>query len=348
MISHRYRCVYFKVPKCASTALREWMFSHAGARDTIRPYWSGGLLSARMGAAARIPELYPEYFAFSFVRHPLARFVSLYNHACRLQERRSRELRTPPVRHGGPREFAELCRDLLRLGDLWGEDAQRFFRENREREFGPARIALGCLGFELCHARTQASFLPGLGAGGPFAAVPAPGFIGRVETLEEDIARLCRRLGMPADRLPRSNAARAGDLGAGGLGQDVRRVVAEIYAEDYALLGYATGEEGGTAVLLPVDRLRRGGDGQESVPVPPRRRTAAGLARARFAIASLLLRLAERLLWPPARRALHLRPVLALRRVQRRSGARRAQPGPKERDRGRCGGLAPGRDCGDA
>ena len=37
MISHRHRCIYVKVPKCAGTSVLDWFVTHGGGRHSFRP-----------------------------------------------------------------------------------------------------------------------------------------------------------------------------------------------------------------------------------------------------------------------------------------------------------------------
>ena len=58
VISHRHRCIFVKVPKCASTSMREWFIAHAAGRHSFRPFWYPGALTERMQALARALDLY--------------------------------------------------------------------------------------------------------------------------------------------------------------------------------------------------------------------------------------------------------------------------------------------------
>ena len=66
MISHRHRCVYVKVPKCASTSVLAWFTAHGGGRPSFRPAWHGGPVSWQLPAVAHAMNLYPDYLTFSW------------------------------------------------------------------------------------------------------------------------------------------------------------------------------------------------------------------------------------------------------------------------------------------
>ena len=78
MISHRHRCIYVKVPKCASTSVLAWFAAHGAGRQSFRPAWHGGPMSKRLPGTAHAMNLYPDYFTFTFLRNPYERFVSLW------------------------------------------------------------------------------------------------------------------------------------------------------------------------------------------------------------------------------------------------------------------------------
>ncbi len=320
MISHKYRCIYVKVPKCGSSTVRDYFAAYHGAADIINPHWCGGLLSKRMSRATRILNLYPEYFTFTFVRNPFQRFVSLYLHAARLREHRSRTLGYPPG-CGGIGEFAELCAELLDLGPMWGEEAQKFFAENRDREFGPRKTRLRYLGFELCHMVRQVDFIPDFNPDTLFGVARANGnphsFIGRVETFERDFRRVLQTLGAPERPLMRSNFSGTVDETerarhySSYYDRATRRLVERLYAEDFERLGYDFEDKGMTAVPPPF-------------PVPPLPREPRFSGRGRFRIYFLRLRfsamasvisLLERNGIPRfARTVSYIWPIVALRR----------------------------------
>ncbi len=269
MISHRYRCIYVIMPKCASTAVHEWFLAHGAGRYTHRPYWSywyPGPLEHRIVPTATAIALYPDYFTFTFLRDPWRRFESTWLHANRLIAAGApRQPRT----YGSLRDFAELLAELLaETRGLWGREALAFRAEHAARRYGPLGIELRHLYFLACHARPQVDFLPG---GEPprlfgvrLARPAGLSFVGAVETLDADFARLRDRLGLPQAPLARRNvSARAPETSA-SLRADAatRRLVEALYAEDFALLGARGGTDAGCADAGagragPVTRLRR-------------------------------------------------------------------------------------------
>ena len=258
MISHRHRCLYVKVPKCASSSVLDWFAAHGGGRYSFRPAWHGGPMSKRLPAVAQAMNLYPDYFTFAFLRNPYERFVSLWLDLRRVARRR---------RGAGAegfatlREFAEFSAELLAdLGPCWGRDAADAFRAKRGRAYGPGQVRLGDLGWSADHLWPQTAFVPDCNPARLFGvarANPAPlSFIGSVGRLDEDFARLGELLGLPRAPLPRRNAMGPGS----GLERQrryatyydgaTRRLVEALYAADLEFTGCGF-DDGRTAVAVP-------------------------------------------------------------------------------------------------
>ena len=209
MISHRARCIFVRIPKCAGTSVSTWLRSRAQARPTNAPWWWGGELAERAPARAEALETFPDYFTFAFMRDPQARFVSLYRNACRRAEQRPPGGRLTP---GTMNEFAELVEALLEAGrGKWGRRAREWFANEASRRFGPHAAKLEHLGWLHFHAQPQAHFLPDLNPeyllGRRRERACPLDFIGRVERIEEDLGRVAARLGIGLDGIPAENRA---------------------------------------------------------------------------------------------------------------------------------------------
>ena len=244
MISHRARCIFVPIPKCASTSVRTWLRSRARARTTIAPWWWGGELAERAAALAEALETFPDYFTFAFVRDPQARFVSLYRHTCRRAEQGPPEGRFTP---GTMNEFAELVEALLDAGHgKWGRRAREWFANEASRRFGPHAAKLEHLGWLHFHAQPQAHFLPDLNPerllGRRRERARPLDFIGRVERFEEDLGRIAARLGIGLDEIPAENRAPEADETGTAASAAIELPAAAterlrtIYEADFALL----------------------------------------------------------------------------------------------------------------
>ena len=309
VISHRHRCIYVKVPKCASTSVLDWFLAHGAGRHTDRPSWYPGPLEHRIVPNAAAVALYPGYFTFTFVRDPHRRFLSVLGHANRLAR-----VAGDPHRYGTVHEFAELCAELLAdVRGLWGAEALAFLAAHPARRYGPRRIPLRDLRFLTCHARPQVDFLPDCNPARWFGLTrpdPAPlAFIGAVETLDVDFRRLHETLDLPRLPLPLRNvSAPVAPAHAGALrsGSATRRLVEEIYAADFAFL-----------------RRRRDAPAPPSRAPAPRPGLAMRIGRARLALAAFEIALEARIARRPALR----RPLAPLARLRRRALAPPSRPG---------------------
>ena len=318
MISHRHRCLYVKVPKCAGASVLAWFAAHGGGRPSFRPAWHGGPLSRRMPDVARV-NLYPDYLTLAFLRDPWDRFVSLWLELRRVARARRGarpELQGLATLAG----FAELCMDLLAdFGPCWDAEAEAAFRAKRDRVCDPGGVRLGALGWSAGRLWPQTAFLPDCNPERLFGVARVNArpldFIGLVGRMEEDFAGLGRLLGLPDAPLPRCNASGArGVTACGGYARHyeafTRRAAETLYAADIAFTGCAFGEgrrsmacQGKTA----RHRMRN------AVRLPPARRPLRTLpARVRRELWSLRAGLEAGVLRVPAVRRL-LRPPAARR-----------------------------------
>ena len=261
MISHRHRCVYVKVPKCASTSVLEWFAAHGAGRPSFRPAWHGGPMAQRLPGTARAMNLYPDYFTFTFLRDPYERFVSLWLDLRRVARERRGAGATEPEGLATLRGFAEFAAELLDdFGPCWGREAAAAFRAKRGRAYGPGRVRLGDLGWSADHLWPQTAFLPDCNPARLFGVARANAdplsFIGSVGRLDEDFARLAALLDLPGAPLPRRRAS-GPETGrarrrayAAHYDDATRRLVEELYASDLAFTGCGF-DDGRMAVAAP-------------------------------------------------------------------------------------------------
>ncbi len=318
MISHRHRCIYVKLPRCASTSVHDWFLAHGAGRYTHRPSWYPHPLEHRIVPTAAAVALYPGYLTFTFLRNPYRRLLSLHGHALRLARA---GYRGQPRGYGSLRDFVDLCGEVLAdTRGLWGADALAFRAEHAGRRYGPLGIRLRELRFLVCHARPQVDFLPDCNPERLFGvarATSAPlGFAGAVETLDADFARLQAALGLPRLPLPRKNASAPGSGACETLRRDpaLRRAIETIYAEDFAFAGYPVGDPDGRAAGLPRPAqgpVRPPAAGGRPSPAVRARRARLTLAAAEIAVEARIVRA------PPVRRL--LAPLSRLRRKLARS-----------------------------
>ena len=300
MISHRHRCIYVKVPKCASTSVLAWFAAHGGGRPSFRPAWHGGPMSRRLPGTAQAMNLYPDYFTFTFLRNPYERFVSLW-----LDLRRVARERGGDEAEGlaSLRGFAEFSAELLAdFGPCWGREASAAFRARRDRAYGPGGVRLGDLGWSADHLWPQTAFVPDCNPARLFGVARANAaplsFVGSVGCLDADFARLAELLALPASPLPRHRDSGAGSGAArtrryaSYYDGATRRLVESLYASDLEFTGCGF-EDARVAARRPgIATARR--------ETPARRPPGTLPARAWRALWSLEARATARLLRLPA------------------------------------------------
>ena len=326
MISHRHKCLYVTVPKCASTTIHGWFSMHGGGWRSFKPWWYGGVLSERIQEVVRIMNLYPGYATFTFVRNPYERFVSIWLHARRIATLRTQfsEVKTWPDDYGTLREFAELCGELHDdFRPRWGCAARDFFQANAEREYGPRKIRLKYLAYVASHARPQTDFLPDCHPEYLFGARRVNGdplsFIGTVENIDSDFSRLAEMLGLPDAGLPDLNSSGVvspvgnGSGYAGYYDDATRQLVEEIYAADLAFTGCGY-YDGRTTIAIPSPPPR-----VAERQAARRRSRSKGmlLARIRHRMRALEIRMETQLMRLATARRLFRRPVAKLRGLPR-------------------------------
>ena len=227
IVSHRHRFIFFAVPRTGSHAARTALQPFLGPEDWQQEGLRTGVRSP-LPAIARIrhghvtlrqvqrhlPEaLWRTYFKFTFVRNPYDRFVS----ACAM-------LNTRNTGYAG-NETAVMKRMLTGLkGAVNAAD----FRK-------------------LMLVRPQAGLL--VDEGGRIGM----DFIGRYETLQDSFAEVCRRIGIPGQRLAIVNAT-VHRPWEDFYDDELCRLVTRFYRRDFEMLGYppAVGPCG------PANRSRAG------------------------------------------------------------------------------------------
>jgi len=203
IISHRYRFIFFAVPKTATHAIRHALRLHMGPDDLEQVAFLNprkfpfpelkdirhGHISAREICPVIGHDMFASYFKFAFVRNPYDRFVS-------------------------------YCAFMGRDGEFQKEP-RRFMYWLVDQAKPPYQLLL----------LPQTDFL--INEGGTMAMDD----IGRTEHLQADYDRICERLGLAPAPLERVNASRHRTY-RDYYDPPLQQWVAEFYARDFAMLGY--------------------------------------------------------------------------------------------------------------
>jgi hypothetical protein len=222
IISHTHRYIFIKSEKTAGTSVEAALSQHCGDRDMVTPlgdYWfnrdeRGQWIHSAMNAegffqhdaAAEVrrkvpPEVWDGYFKFSITRNPWDRVVSDFS----WQARNRPELQ--PSRHwyhslGVPFDEFKATRNFFHtfVAGDWKTN-DRFY----------------LLDGELC-----------------------VDFVVRFERLADDLAEVCRRVGLPAVTLPhlKSGLRMGGHSYRDYYDEDTKATVAKRHQQDIRLFGY--------------------------------------------------------------------------------------------------------------
>ena len=178
IISHNHNVLFIHVPKCGGTSMEFYLREHASALGHLPE--PGLDLTLRREGLAQVLNRHPDYFVFTFVRHPFDRLVSTWRHS----------LRGDGPYHDRP------------VRDLTFAEYVRIAAEGRVAEQSQ---------FDRYHLLPQVAFIPGPSRrtlfGVPLLPEVTCGFIGRFERLDNDFREVCHRLGIAEHPLPQRNAA---------------------------------------------------------------------------------------------------------------------------------------------
>ena len=222
IISHSHRFIFIKSEKTAGTSIEAALSAHCTGNDVVTPlgdYWfnrdeQGNWIHKSMNAdgfsqhdsAAEVkrkiaPGIWNEYFKFSITRNPWDRVFSNY----------SWEARNKPALRPAKRWYHRVgvpfddFKETVRLFDRfvtgsWTTNDRFYLEENR-----------------LC-----------------------VDFVMRYETLSEDLAEVCRRVGLPPVALPHlKSGLRKGAHGYNDYyGPQTKALVADRHHNDIRLFGY--------------------------------------------------------------------------------------------------------------
>jgi len=248
LICHKYKCIFIRNPKTGSTSVSHYFIKYLSGIHEERLLT---LPLMRRRGLARIINLFPTYFTFTFVRNPFDRFVSAWS-----EKFDSQRPSTQTMRHHSLSEYAELAIDFF----AHSESEPGIM----SKKIGPHGVQFSeLLWYERQHLTPQKEFLldynPDYYFGEKrFNNAPCS-FIGRYENLVEDFGVLLDILGAPFSHpfLSRniSHSRFVNDQKthySRYYDRESRRLVQDLYAFDLDALGYEFEDEGSVSVLNPL------------------------------------------------------------------------------------------------
>lgn len=203
IISHKYRYIFFAVPKTGTHSVRQALRPYMDEADQEQvglfvqrrlpmPALNAighGHLSVRQVQPV-LGDVFRDYFKFAFVRNPYDRFVSY----CAFMTRETGQFERNPravMRH--------MIRDRPPLEHILFRPQYEMLVDAQER------LAMD--------------------------------FVGRSEHAQADYARICERLGFPAETLGQANSSRHRPY-TEYYDDELRGLVGDFYRRDLELLGY--------------------------------------------------------------------------------------------------------------
>lgn len=205
IISHRYRFIFFAIPKTGTHSIRKALRAHLGEHDLEQvalfenrrfPFpelarLGHGHISAQQIQPVLGEQMFREYFKFAFVRNPFDRFVSY----CAFISRHSGQFRQSPSTF-----MKYVLTEMKPTDHLLYRPQWEFIGDSQQ------------------HLLMD--------------------FTGRTEQLQEGYDRICEHLHIPSTRLERSNESNHGDY-RDYYDDELTQLVSGLYSEDLAQFGYA-------------------------------------------------------------------------------------------------------------
>lgn len=204
IISHRHRFIFFAVPRTATHSIRRALRPYLGEND-----WEQQMLNGRQTIPVPgIAALAHGHVGYrTLAAHLPADMLDTY-------------FKFGFVRHPLDR-FISACFFLNRgNGEFQGRETEYMKQLIRRAPFR-RRVLITPQHRLLADARGRVG----------------TDFVGRFETLQESFGEICRRIGIPADTLPRENPTLHGD-GGQVMDDELRQWAVDFYREDFELFGY--------------------------------------------------------------------------------------------------------------
>ena len=216
MISHKHKFIFIHIPKCGGTSVESFLKKNAEALGYEKE--DGLEYTMRKEGLAKVINLYPQYFTFTFVRNPFDRFVSIWKHS----ERGETNYYDKPNKNLNFKEYAYLI-----------------------KEANPNRLSK----FDLYHSKKQIEFILDYNKNDFFGISRTTNkkcdFVGKLESLQKDFKQVCKMLNLnlsnydlaPVNTSPEFNKIVRPHYSS-YYDSETLEIVRNIYAEDIKYLEY--------------------------------------------------------------------------------------------------------------
>lgn len=214
MISYKYSCIFIHIPKCGGSSIEAFLRENAEGLGWKKE--NGLDYTMRGSGLAKVINLHPHYFTFTFVRNPFDRFVSIWKHSER-----------------GKGDYFDRCRKNLALKEY----------AYLIKDGDPGKLS----SFDKYHSKKQIDFILDYNKD-CFFSVPRKtndncDYIGRFENLQNDFKEVCRKINLNKHSLKTSTYAPDRMKGVSKhyssyYDRETVEIVREIYNEDIEYLGY--------------------------------------------------------------------------------------------------------------
>lgn len=209
IISHKYKFVYFYIPKVASTSLKKCFAKILFDKDVsvrVHTFWFDEVIDIQTGD-------YEDYFKFTFVRNPWDRIVSCYS---------DKILHTPVTNYkykkGIFRRYVRLYKTLFYSGMSFNEFTRKVSMipdEKADRHF-----------------RSQHTYINDKNG------QTLVNFIGKFENLSADLKYVSEKTGAKNLDLGHENKSIRPKEYRDIYTDEAKKIIAERYKKDIALFGY--------------------------------------------------------------------------------------------------------------
>ena len=220
MISHKHKFIFIHVPKCAGTTVEKRLvdneivfdWNHKAQIGEQNPLPFGDL---REKGLAQTIEKFSDYYLFTFCRNPWHRLISTYLHSKR----------------GGDKGIFKRAAALGSFASFV-EEARIYLAEQDSGKLS---------GFEKYHLLPQIKFIPK--ANQDFFSITMKSdfkidFIGRAESFDLDLSRICKHLGLETQTNKKYNTSSYPHPWKDYYNDSLFNRVAEIYKEDISSFDY--------------------------------------------------------------------------------------------------------------